>query len=140
MTDWPAIIAMDFAVPAGCPPRDFLAELFDGLCSPDPVLRDDQAYPVLATWIISGKLDDHLAAIGERAIAQFGHPELQARTFAALICTSWPTVASGSDLTPTRSPCRTRRRSWLGLASCCTPRSRRKPDRDVLTRPPDPAS
>ncbi len=85
MTDWPAIIALDFAVPAGRAPREFLGELFDALGSPDPVLRDDQAYPVLATWIISGKLDDDLAAIGERSIAQFGHPELQARTFAALI-------------------------------------------------------
>jgi Protein of unknown function (DUF2785) len=85
VTNWTAVIAADFALPADGTLPEFVDELLTDLCSPDPALRDDQAYPVLATWIEAGLLDQELAPLGERVVGMFSHPELQARTFAALI-------------------------------------------------------
>ncbi len=110
MTDWPAIIDADFAVPADAVLADLVDELTDALCSPDPVRRDDQAYPVLGTWILAGHLDDQMAALGMRVIGLFDHPEIQARTFAALILASW-FAATGP-----RGPDRAARRGLLATA------------------------
>lgn len=85
MTDWPAIIAADFAVPADGVLAELVDELLDALSSPDPVRRDEQAYPVLASWVLAGHLDADLTALGERTCQLLAHPEIQARTFAALI-------------------------------------------------------
>ena len=85
MTNWPAIIAADFAVPPGRVPAELSAELLDALCSPDPVLRDDQAYPVLTAWIMAGHLDGQITSLGGQVIRLLRHPDIQARTFAALI-------------------------------------------------------
>lgn len=85
MTDWTAIVSADFAIPLDVPQTDLIDELIDALGSPDPVLRDEQAYPVLGTWILAGHLDDRLAPIGTRVVELFDHPQIQARTFAALI-------------------------------------------------------
>lgn len=84
MTDWAAVLAADCAVPQG-DPGPLLAELVEALASPDPVLRDEQAYPVLITWVVRGELDERLGALGDRMIAMLRHPEIQARTFAVLI-------------------------------------------------------
>lgn len=85
MTDWPAIIAADFEVPEDRALSDLVDELIDALCSPDPALRDEQAYPVLTAWIMAGSLDDQLSSLGERAVRLLAHSQIQARTFAALI-------------------------------------------------------
>jgi hypothetical protein len=85
VTDWPGIIADDFAVPAGGVSAALVDELLDALSSPDPVRRDEQAYPVLASWVLAGHLDAELTALGERTCQRLAHPEIQARTFAALI-------------------------------------------------------
>jgi hypothetical protein len=85
VTDWPAIIATDFAVPSGRVLPELADELLDALCSPDPALRDEQAYPVLAAWIMAGRLDGQLTGLGEQVIGLLAHPQIQARTFAALI-------------------------------------------------------
>jgi hypothetical protein len=84
VTDWAAIIAADFAVPAGQALPDLVDELLDALCSPDPALRDEQAYPVLTAWIMAGHLDGQLTRLGERVMGLLAHPQIQARTFAAL--------------------------------------------------------
>lgn len=84
MTDWAAIVAGDFAVPAG----DLglvVTELTEALASPDPAVRDEQAYPVLVTWILRGELDGRLGELGDRVAGMLRHPEIQARTFAVLI-------------------------------------------------------
>jgi hypothetical protein len=77
--------ASDFAVPG----EPALGELVDELCamlaSPDPGVRDDTAYPVLALWTARGVLDGQLAALGDRLVARLDHQEIQARTFAAMI-------------------------------------------------------
>ncbi len=85
MTNWTAVIEADFAVPSDAALPELVAQLLADLCSPDPAVRDDQAYPVLATWIEAGLLDDDLALLGEQVTNLFTHPQLQARTFAALI-------------------------------------------------------
>lgn len=48
---WQAVIKNEFKVPAGPPMPVLLGELSAMLESPDPVLRDDIAYSVLANWI-----------------------------------------------------------------------------------------
>jgi hypothetical protein len=85
VTDWSAIIAADFALPASAALPDLAGELLDALCSPDPALRDEQACPVLTAWIVAGHLDDQLTGLGDRALRLLAHPQIQARTFAALI-------------------------------------------------------
>jgi hypothetical protein len=85
VTDWSAIIAADFAIPANGALPELAGELLDALCSPDPGLRDEQAYPVLTAWIVAGHLDDQLTGLGDRVIRLLADPEIQARTFAALI-------------------------------------------------------
>ncbi|BCJ36897.1 hypothetical protein Athai_44000 [Actinocatenispora thailandica] len=83
MIDWAAVVTADFPVPDDL--DGAVAELLDLLTSPDPEVRDGQAYPVLARWIERGVLDDRLAEIGDAMLGRFGHPEVQARTFAPLI-------------------------------------------------------
>jgi hypothetical protein len=85
MTDWAAVSAAGFAYPAGRAPGDLVDELTEALTSPDPVLRDEQAYPILTAWILDGRLDDELTALGDAMVAMFAHPQIQARSFAALI-------------------------------------------------------
>src|ERR1700754_287153 len=55
------------------------------LGSPDPVVRDETAYEQLAERIRVGAVDDRLVHIGDVMADRFGHPEIQARTFAPLI-------------------------------------------------------
>ena len=59
------------------------------LRSPDPVVRDGQAYSVLATWISRGVLPaEQLRELGDEMVRRFGDAEIQARTFAPLILDS----------------------------------------------------
>jgi hypothetical protein len=53
---WQAIIDAEYAVPAGHTARDLTVELMGYLGSPDPRLRDDIAYGILARWITRGVL------------------------------------------------------------------------------------
>jgi uncharacterized protein DUF2785 len=85
MTDWAAISAAGFAPPTGRALGDLVDELTEALASPDPVLRDEQAYPVLTAWILDGRLDGGLASLGDRMTGMLAHPQIQARSFAALI-------------------------------------------------------
>ncbi|TWD81131.1 uncharacterized protein DUF2785 [Kribbella amoyensis] len=86
MTDWARVRTEGFAVPDGRPLSDLVAELSSMLRSPDPVVRDQQAYSTLATWIGNGVLGaGQLRELGDEMVARFGDPEVQARTFAPLI-------------------------------------------------------
>jgi hypothetical protein len=85
VTDWAAVQADDFAVPADGPLADLVDELCAMLASPVPEIRDDTAYPVLALWTARGVLDGHLEALGDRMVEGLRHDEIQARTFAAMI-------------------------------------------------------
>jgi hypothetical protein len=89
MTDWARVRADGFAVPTDRPLGDLVAELSNMLRSPDPVVRDTQAYSTLATWIGKGVLGaEQLRALGDEMTARFGDEEIQARTFAPLILDS----------------------------------------------------
>jgi hypothetical protein len=85
VTDWAAVQADDFAVPTGRPLADLVEQLCDMLAAPDPGVRDDTAYPILAMWTARGVLDDHLTAVGDRMADRLSHDEVQARTFATMI-------------------------------------------------------
>ncbi|MGW6197069.1 DUF2785 domain-containing protein [Kribbella sp. NPDC055110] len=86
MTDWAQVREAGFAVPEGRPLGELVAELVGMLRSPDPVVRDREAYSVLATWISRGVLSpDELRALGDEMVPRFTDPEIQARTFAPLI-------------------------------------------------------
>ncbi|HEX4061204.1 MAG TPA: DUF2785 domain-containing protein [Streptosporangiaceae bacterium] len=84
MTDWQKVIDAGFQRPdAGVTP-ELIAELSEALRSPDPVLRDEQAFTVLARWI--PELDSgQRHRLGDEMAARFTDPEIQARTFAPLI-------------------------------------------------------
>jgi hypothetical protein len=81
---WAGVIDNGFAVPADRSRAALVGELCDLLADPVPEVRDDTAYPVLTQWIIRGELDDQLAGLGDRFAATLRHPEVQARTFAAM--------------------------------------------------------
>lgn len=51
----------------------------------DPQVRDKVAYGELWERISRGEVDGGLAALGDRMAKQFGHAEIQARTFAPLV-------------------------------------------------------
>src|SRR4051794_10616907 len=75
--------------PSDRPLADLVVELSAMLRSPDPAVRDRQAYSTLATWIGRGVLGQHeLRALGAEMVARFADPEIQARTFAPLILAS----------------------------------------------------
>ncbi len=38
--------------------RELIDEMIDNIGNPDPILRDDLIYSILANWIISGSIDD----------------------------------------------------------------------------------
>ncbi|HEV2373261.1 MAG TPA: DUF2785 domain-containing protein [Streptosporangiaceae bacterium] len=84
MTDWQKVIDGGFEPPPGGVTEDLVAELAGALRSPDPVLRDKQAYTVLARWVPQLRSDQR-RRLGDDMAARFTDPEVQARTFAPLI-------------------------------------------------------
>ncbi|MGZ6754573.1 MAG: DUF2785 domain-containing protein [Nocardioides sp.] len=83
--DWAAMAAEGFQYPHGRPVSQLAAELTGRLTSRDPEIRDRQAYSAAAVWIRDGRFDTVLEQLGDDAAARFGHPEVQARTFAPLL-------------------------------------------------------
>lgn len=84
MTDWQAVIDGGFRLPDGLSTDDAVAELAQALRSPDPVLRDEQAYVVLYRLIPT--LDSaRRRGLGAQMAVRFADPAIQARTFAPLI-------------------------------------------------------
>jgi hypothetical protein len=86
MIDWAQVRDEGYLVPADRSVDELVAELTGMLRSPDPVVRDRQAYSVLATWIGRGVLStEQLRALGDAMVPRFADSEIQARTFAPLI-------------------------------------------------------
>jgi len=67
---------------------DDLRALVDQLRSPDPAVRDEQAYSALAKRVASGREDAQLVAVGDAAAALLSDDAIQARTFGALLLAS----------------------------------------------------
>ncbi len=85
------IVDADFAVPTDRPLADVTADLTRALGDPDPVLRDDLALPVLATWIGRGVYDDLLVGLGDglatglrTGVGERGTDSVFRRSFSAL--------------------------------------------------------
>ena len=85
------IVDADFAVPTDRPLADVTADLTRALGDPDPVLRDDLALPVLATWIGRGVYDDLLVGLGDGlatglrpGVGEQGTDSVFRRSFSAL--------------------------------------------------------
>jgi hypothetical protein len=85
-TDW-TVVAEDeeCPIPSDRPLAVLVDELIEMLRSPDPVLRDELAYPILASWIDRGDLDPQLPVLGSRMTSLLSDPRIQARTFAAVV-------------------------------------------------------
>jgi len=82
--DWSSVIEDGYRVPASVSHRDAVAELAMLLRDPDPAVRDDLAYAVLARLIPS--LDRGLCSeLGDVMAGRFEDPEIQVRAFAPLI-------------------------------------------------------
>ncbi len=82
---WASVLANEMAVPVDRPIDESVAELVAMLSDPNPSIRDEIAYPIVATWIIRGDLDGRLGDLGDKMAAAHAGPEIQARTFATLI-------------------------------------------------------
>ncbi len=87
MTDWSEVLAADFAVPADRAVPELVDELCGMLGSPDPEVRDDTAFPVLAYWVSRGVLDGQLGEVGDRLVGQIRGGPIYSRTFAAISLT-----------------------------------------------------
>ena len=83
----PEIVAQDFALPEGAKPTKLVPELLERLGSPDPVLRDEQAYSILAVWLERGHLDEVLPSLGDACAEALRHPDILRRSFSTLILT-----------------------------------------------------
>ena len=62
---WSQVKAGVLAVPDDRPLADLTTELTTMLGSPDPSMRDDLAYPTLATWVDRGVYDDLITGLGD---------------------------------------------------------------------------
>jgi hypothetical protein len=71
--DWEQVVASDYAVPDGANLPGLTRELLDYLASPDPQLRDQFGYEILATWMAR----DVLSPAAMRAVGEALLPRLQ---------------------------------------------------------------
>ncbi|MEJ7833286.1 MAG: DUF2785 domain-containing protein [Nocardioides sp.] len=102
----------DLAVPEDRPLADLTTELTRMLGDTDPHLRDDLAYPTLATWVERGEYDDLLLGLGDGmaaglrvGVGETGTDSVFRRSFSALVLceciardTNLPLVPGGKVL------------------------------------------
>ena len=91
---WEQVVADGLQVPADRPLDEMTAELTRMLGDPDPHLRDEIAFPTLATWVGEGVYDDLLAGFGDgmcaglrTGLGENGTDTVFRRTFSALMVT-----------------------------------------------------
>lgn len=89
---WERVVADGHRLPADLPLADLTTELTTMLGSPDPAVRDEIAYPTLATWVSAGVYDDLLAGLGDGMTAgltvglgEDGTDTVFRRSFSALV-------------------------------------------------------
>ncbi len=89
---WDRVVAEGHKVPADRPLADLTAELTTMLGSADPYLRDEIAYPTLATWVSEGVYDDLLEGLGDGmtagltvGVGEQGTDTVFRRSFSALV-------------------------------------------------------
>jgi hypothetical protein len=89
---WDRVVAEGHKVPADRPLAELTAELTTMLGSADPYLRDEIAYPTLATWVSEGVYDELLQGLGDGmtaglvvGIGEDGTDTVFRRSFSALV-------------------------------------------------------
>lgn len=89
---WQQVRYAEMKVPTDRPLADLTAELTTMLGSPDPVERDEIAYPILATWISEGVYDDLLVGLGDgmatgltQGLGESGTDSVFRRSFSVLV-------------------------------------------------------
>jgi hypothetical protein len=89
---WHQVRSAEMAVPTDRSLPDLTAELTTMLGSTDPVVRDEIAYPILATWVSEGVYDDLLAGLGDgmavgltRGLGESGTDSVFRRSYSALV-------------------------------------------------------
>lgn len=89
---WDRVVAEGHKVPADRPLAELTAELTTMLGSADPYLRDEIAYPTLATWVSEGVYDELLEGLGDGmtaglvvGIGEEGTDTVFRRSFSALV-------------------------------------------------------
>lgn len=83
-TSWLELADRGWPFPENRTLAEVADELGEVLSAPDPRLRDDLGYTALARWTREGSLDDVLVRLGDAAAERLTHPDVQARSFAAL--------------------------------------------------------
>lgn len=84
--DWRALSDADWAVPADIEVPRLVDVLIEMLASPNPLVRDEFGYTGVSVWGRRGVLDRELARLGDAMAERLTeHPQVQARTFAALV-------------------------------------------------------
>lgn len=89
---WKHVVDEGFEVPTDRPLDDLTAELTRMLGSADPMVRDETAYPALATWTDRGVYDDLLVGLGDGmatglavGLGETGTDTVFRRSFSALM-------------------------------------------------------
>ncbi len=89
---WESVMADGMRVPTSRSLPDLTAELGEMLGSSDPAIRDEIAYPVLASWISTGVYDHLLRTLGnglcvlmEEGVGSMTDDSVFQRSFAALV-------------------------------------------------------
>jgi hypothetical protein len=89
---WADVMASHLQVPRDRPLDEMTTELIGMIGDTDPRIRDETAYPILATWIDSGVYDDLLLGFGDglshglvSGIGEDGTDSIFRRTFTALL-------------------------------------------------------
>jgi hypothetical protein len=91
---WQHVVDNGLQVPTDRPLGDLTAELTTMLGDPDPEVREDVAFPTLATWIDDGVYDDLLTGLGdgmsvglEQGLGQVDTDSVFIRSYSALVLT-----------------------------------------------------
>ena len=105
---WDRVVAEGHKVPADRPLVDLTAELTTMLGSADPYLRDEIAYPTLATWVSEGVYDELLEGLGDGmtaglavGIGESGTDTVFRRSFSVLVLAEC--IERATSLDPART-------------------------------------
>ncbi|WP_153407439.1 DUF2785 domain-containing protein [Nocardia macrotermitis] len=83
--DWRTVARAEWPVPDGIDAARLADVLARMLAAADPVVRDEYGCTALTVWARRGILDSELARLGDAMARRLtAHPEIQARSFAAL--------------------------------------------------------
>ncbi|MDO9377837.1 MAG: DUF2785 domain-containing protein [Nocardioidaceae bacterium] len=104
---WQSVVSAGMHVPHDRPLDESTMELVEMLGSPSPRLRDDLAYPLLATWIAAGEYDHVLTGLGNgiapglrTGLGSDGDVSVLRRSFSALLLSEIVTRDNNETLVP----------------------------------------